>query len=282
MWEYLVGLLGLLRAYQGIRFFFIKKRVKGPIKINPEAKSIFIKKGKKIAMLLHGFTTSPKEFKELADNLAKNDISVYAPLLPGHGTSPERLAVTKYYQWVEFVDEQIEMLLHEYEEIYIVGNSFGGNLALISAQKSKKIKGIVTLGTPIFFRREKLNRFFLFPLVKSIKLFQDKKYGSLRAKKLMTTKTWSYQSVPLRSVSQLMKLIKLTKKKIRQVTKPILVMEVVRDHLVDKQSGSFIISKVKSRKKEKITVPESYHMFLVDKHANYVNYKITDFIKNGL
>ena len=175
-WQYIIGLLAVLRAYRGLRFFFIKRRITGPGKINLEARPFVIKMGaKKVALLLHGFTTSPREFRDLARYLAKNNISVCAPLLPGHGTSPERLAVTKYYQWVEYVEEQINNLAREYDEIYIVGNSFGGNLALICAQSSPKIKGIVTLGTPIFFRRDKLNRFILFPLLRRIKIFQDKK-----------------------------------------------------------------------------------------------------------
>lgn len=283
MWEYLVALLALLRAYQGLRFFFIKRRIKGPISVVPEAEPFFnrVDGSKKLAILIHGFTTSPKEFRGLSNYLASNDISSYALLLPGHGTSPERLAVVKYYQWVEYVEQQIAMLSKEYSEIYLIGNSMGGNLALICSQYSKKIKGIVTLGTPIVFKREKIGKLFLFPLIKSLKFFQDKKYKMKSKKKMMAEKTWSYQYVPVVSMSQLVKIVNLTKKKLPSVKKPLLIMQVVRDHLISNESASYIVSKSNSNSKRVVTIPESYHAFLVDKYAYYVNREIAKFIIEG-
>ncbi len=283
MWEYLIGLLGILRAYQGMRFFFIKRRITGPVDIVPEAEPFFkrVNGSKKVVLAIHGFTSSPKEFRDLSNYLTKRKISFYAPLLPGHGTSPERLSVVKYYQWIEFVEQQIAMLSKDFEEIYLIGNSFGGNLALICAQYSPKIKGIVTLATPIYFRRDKLNRFFLFPIVKGIKFFQDKKYKSKTTKNLMTKKTWSYQSVPFRSMSQLLKIVNLTKKIISKVTKPLLVMQVEKDHLVSSESADSILLKSKSSTKRIVTIPESYHMFLIDKYSYKVHEEIGHFIETG-
>jgi carboxylesterase len=96
--------------------------VAGPIEINPQAEPFFKKvNGSKVALLIHGFTASPLEFRDLSNYLASKGISSYAPLLPGHGTSPERLAVIKYYQWIESVQESIDMLAKDYKEIYLVG-----------------------------------------------------------------------------------------------------------------------------------------------------------------
>ena len=143
MWKYLLGLWALLRAYQGIRFFLIRRRVRGPVSIMPASEPFFIrKKGNKVVLLVHGFTSSPGEFRRLGNFLARKNLSVYAPLLPGHGTSPERLSLIKYFEWVEFLEMEIKMLEKYYSEIYLVGNSFGGNLALILAEKSIKIKGV--------------------------------------------------------------------------------------------------------------------------------------------
>ncbi|MEK6811869.1 MAG: alpha/beta fold hydrolase, partial [Nanoarchaeota archaeon] len=175
MWEYVVGLLALLRAFTGIRFFLIKRRVKKPVTIFPQAEPYFNKvSGKKVALLLHGFTSSPREFRDLSDYLAKHGVSSYAPLLPGHGTSPERLAVIKHYQMIEAVQEHIDMLAKDYDEIYLIGSSFGGNLALICSNYSSKVRGVVILGTPIFFRRHKLNKYILLPVLRRIKIFQRK------------------------------------------------------------------------------------------------------------
>ena len=148
MFEYIIGLLGLLRAYRGAYFFLIKRRIKGPAPIMVGAEPFFIRRpGKKVALMIHGFTSSPKEFRRMGNTLARQGISVCAPLLPGHGTSPERLSIVKYNQWLEFIEEQIKMLEKDYDSIYLVGNSFGGNLALLSHNCSKKIK--IRISTPL-------------------------------------------------------------------------------------------------------------------------------------
>jgi carboxylesterase len=281
MWEYLLATYALLRAYHGVRFFLIRRRVRGAVPIVPEAEPFFIRLpgSKKVALLIHGFTTSPKEFRPLAAFLAKNGISSYAPLLPGHGTTPERLAVIKYYQWIEHIEEQIAMLAKEYDSIYLVGNSMGGNLGLICAQKSRKIAGVVTLSTPIYLRNERFNRLVLWPIVKRLKLFQGKKYSEQRAKKIMTEKTWSYQSVPIRSLTQLLKLMNLTRKSLDLIKKPLLLMQVEDDHLVSSESTAYIVRRSPSRDKRIVTIPRSYHMFLLDQYAPKVHREILSFIR---
>ncbi len=276
MFEYIIALLALLRTLTGIRFFLIKRKVKGPVSIIPEAQPFFKKvPGNKIALFIHGFTASPKEFKDLSEYLAKKGISSYALLLPGHGTSPERLALIKYYQWIEAVQENIDIISKDYKEIYLVGNSFGGNLALICANHSEKIKGIITLGTPIVFRRHKINRYFLLPILKRIKLFQKK---SKRSLEFIKNRGCSYNTVPLRSANEMLKAVELSKKELKKIKKPILVMHVKNDPVVSEESHKYILEKISSQKKVDFEVPESYHVFILDKYAPLVNEKIGNFI----
>jgi len=277
MWEYIVGLLALLRAFTGLRFFLIKRRVKGPVKIVSEAEPFFNRvSGNKVALLLHGFTSSPKEFRDLSDYLAKNGISSYAPLLPGHGTTPERLAVIKYYQLIEFVQEQINMLAKDYEEIYIVGSSFGGNLALLCSNHSPKIRGIITLGTPIFFRRHRLNKYFLLPVLRRIKLFQKK---PKRVRDFIDTHNGSYKVVPLRAAYEMTKILELSKKELKNISKPILVMHVENDSVISEESHEYILNHVSSKNKIEYEVPESNHVALLGRYANLVNKNILEFIR---
>lgn len=274
---YIIGFFALLSVYNEINFFLIKRKITGPITTMKGAEAFSKKKGKKVALLIHGFSSSPKEFRELGSLLARNNISVYAPLLPGHGTSPERLAVTKHFQWIEAVNESIKKLEKEYKEIYLIGNSLGGNLAIISANKSKKIKGIVTLGSPIVFRKEKIKRYLFFPIIKRIKLFQKKKYDIdiTEINKRRTT----YPMVALKSINQGLKTVVLSKKCIRSLKMPILVMQTKNDKLTSEESGEYIINSVKSKSKELVTIPESYHVFILDKYRKQVNKKILGFIK---
>ena len=278
MIEYIIGFFAALTLYQEINFFLIKRKIKGPVKIIKGAQPFFKKRGKKAALMIHGFTSSPKEFREMAILLAKNDITVYAPLLPGHGTSPERLAVTKYYQWIEAVDEAIKMLEKDYKEIFLIGNSFGGNLALISANKSNKIKGIITLGTPMFFHREKITRYVLFPILKRIKLFQKKKHdkdiGELDKRRA------HYNTIPLRTLTHLVKIIELSKDSLKKIKTPMLIMETDNDTVARSDSGAYILNSIHSSRKSLVKIPESYHVFIIDKHRKKANEEVLKFIKS--
>ena len=274
---YIVGFFALLSIYNEINFFLIKRRIVGPIKTMKGAESFSKKKGKKVALLIHGFSSSPRELRELGDFLAKNNISVHAPLLPGHGTSPERLAITKYFQWIESINDTIKKLEKEYSEIYLIGNSLGGNLALISASKSKKIKGIVTLGTPMLYRKDKLKRYVLFPILKRIKLFQKKSYN--RDMTEIAKRRVSYNVIPLKSINHMLKIVSLSKKNLKEIKTPILIMQTKNDAVTNEVSGKYILDNISSKQKELVTIPESYHVFILDKYRKQANKIILDFIQ---
>lgn len=277
MWEYLLGLFALLRALTGIRFFLIKRKVNEPIEITSSARP-FLKrfKGKKVVLFLHGFTSSPREFKEISEFFARHYISSYAPLLPGHGTSPERLAVIKSYQWIESVNESIDFLSTDYEEIYIVGSSFGGNLALLSSNHSHKIKGLVTIAQPIFFRKHRINKFLFLPLLKRIKIFQKK---PKRVREFIDTHNGSYKVIPLKSAYEMSKIVEKSKKYLNQVIKPILVVSVENDSVVSEKSLLYLLDNVGSKKKKYFVLRESNHVALLGKYANKLNAEILKFIK---
>ncbi len=61
-------------------------------------------------LLLHGFTASPWEVKELAEYLNKDNITVYGTLLAGHGTSPRDLKKTKWEDWYKSSGEGLLLL----------------------------------------------------------------------------------------------------------------------------------------------------------------------------
>jgi carboxylesterase len=203
-------------------------------------------------------------------------ISSYAPLLPGHGTSPERLAVIRDYQWIEAVNESIDFLLKDYHEIYIVGSSFGGNLAILSSNHSTKIKGIVTVATPIIFRRHKISKYLFLPLLKRIKLFQRK---PKRVRDFIDTHNGSYKVIPLRSAYEMSKIVEKSKNGLSKVVKPIFVVSVENDSVISDKSHRYILDNVSSRKKRQFIVKESNHVALLGDYAEELNREILKFVK---
>jgi len=60
-----------------------------------------------LAILIHGFTSSPHDLLELAQFLASKDITVKAPLLAGHGRTWQDLEKCTCYDWWNSVNEKI-------------------------------------------------------------------------------------------------------------------------------------------------------------------------------
>ncbi len=87
-------------------------------------------------LLLHGFTGSPVEMCLLGESLANEGYTVYAPLLPGHGTSPEDLAERTQDEFLEAVEEAYLKLQETCLVIHVVGQSMGGLLALSTCSRS--------------------------------------------------------------------------------------------------------------------------------------------------
>lgn len=107
----IVALAILIRLYNILSFFMIKRRTRTPPEITRGSEAFNYERGKKVALIIHGFTSTPKETRRLANFLQKNNISVSAPLLPGHGTSPERLAVVKNQEWLTHIEGEIKNLI---------------------------------------------------------------------------------------------------------------------------------------------------------------------------
>src|SRR3989344_2208199 len=75
------------------------------------AEPIFMQNSDDIGVLmLHGYTSSPGDFKDFADYLAERNITVYAPLLPGHGTHPRDLKEITAEDWRKSAQESLKKL----------------------------------------------------------------------------------------------------------------------------------------------------------------------------
>jgi carboxylesterase len=118
------------------------------------AEPIFIDKNSKIGILmLHGFTSTPYQFKDLSQYLAQKGFTVYAPLIAGHGTDPEDLIKTSPKEWCQSVKDAFLKLKEKSEKVFILGNSFGGNLAFwLAKEMNGSIAGIISLGAPVKLR----------------------------------------------------------------------------------------------------------------------------------
>lgn len=102
-------------------------------------------------LLIHGFSGSPPEMREMGEVLAAHGIRVYGVLLTGHGGDPEELVRSGRKQWIASAEAGLRQL-ERYPSVFIAGLSMGGVLSLLLAEHHpERIKGVITLSTPTRF-----------------------------------------------------------------------------------------------------------------------------------
>src|SRR6202050_4615475 len=86
--------------------------------------------GRAGVLLCHGFTGSPQSLRPWAEYLAKAGLTVNLPRLPGHGTTWQEMNRTRWEDWYAEVDRALDELRADTDEIFVMGLSMGGCLAL--------------------------------------------------------------------------------------------------------------------------------------------------------
>ena len=76
-------------------------------------------------LLCHGFTGSPQSLRPWAEYLAEAGLSVWLPRLPGHGTTWQEMARTRWEDWYAEVDRAFDELRAKSDEIFVMGLSMG-------------------------------------------------------------------------------------------------------------------------------------------------------------
>ena len=97
-------------------------------------------------VIFHGYTGSPDEFRSLAEQLSRElDAHVSVPLLPGHGTNESELLWYHFDDFLHFAKEYVDNAKRSGKELIIMGHSFGGYLAILTAADAKPAALILTL-----------------------------------------------------------------------------------------------------------------------------------------
>jgi esterase/lipase len=94
--------------------------------------------------LIHGLSGSPFSLYNLGKYFLSHDFLVRSILLPGHGTVPGDLLEVKYQEWLKATQYGTQSLTESVKDIFLVGHSLGGTLAIHQAlQTQPKLKALI-------------------------------------------------------------------------------------------------------------------------------------------
>lgn len=225
-------------------------------------------------LLIHGFTGTPSELRPLGEYLAERGFTVKAPLLAGHGTTPEHMMKTGMKDWIKSAGDAYFDLKKQCKDVFVAGLSMGGSLSLHLAARLP-VRGVIPMCAPIFLadRRARFTR-WLTPFIKTTR---NKAPYPEHIEPYMA----GYTVTPVKCVPELLKLIRMVRKELDQVRAPALIMQAEQDLTVRPESAQYIYRHIGSAKKQFKQYPNSGHILIVDHDREQVFADIEAFLKEN-
>jgi carboxylesterase len=242
--------------------------------VMPGAEPFFHSGGSTAALLCHGFTGNPSSLRPWAEYLAAAGLTVSLPRLPGHGTTWQEMARTRWQDWYAEIDRAYEELRGQAGEIFVMGLSMGATLALRLAElRGDGIAGLV-LVNPSLTADNALAR--LAPLfgrvVPSVKgIGSDiKKEGAHEL---------AYDRIPGPAAASLASLWKQTKQRLGDVSQPVLAYYSSADHVVGPASMRILREALPAGQLTARELGNSYHVATLDNDADEIFAGSLEFVR---
>lgn len=246
--------------------------------VSPKAKPFFIKakeNNNTLVILVHGFSSSPYGMHKLADNLANFGWDVEAVLLTGHGGSFEALQASTNLQWYRSLEQVYLRFANSYENIFVIGDSFGANMAMHLAHHYPHIRGIVTINPAIFINKERLIRLAL-PFAR-VFLKKWKKRWHQVADLQNVREAGRHIYLPIKSIVEFYRFIdRFSKTKANKIIVPILIIHSHNDSVSNSRSAQWLYDHWAIADRQLFILQKSKHGF------SMINSSRHDFIMNKI
>jgi len=210
-------------------------------------------------LLIHGFTATTTEVRLLGRYLHERGFTVFAPLLPGHGTTPEDLNHCRWRDWTDAVERSYKELASRCEQVVVGGESMGGLLAIYLASNHPEIRALM-LYAPAFDAYSPAMQFVariavpFVPYIKKPTVAPSDADGRWKG----------YTVYPIPATVQLFNLMAVARRRLPMLRRPLLVIQGQNDHRVSPDGPEKILASVQSTVKELHWLPNSSHVVTLD------------------
>lgn len=234
----------------------------------------FTYRGNSLGLLLvHGFTGSAAEMRPMGAYFHERGFTVHAPLLAGHGTTPEEMRKTRWPDWRASVDKGLAVLQQQgCKQVFAAGLSMGGTLVLDLAQRTT-ISGIISMCAPI---KLKDKRHWLAPFIHYFKpyLIRDEVKAAHIEEAIVP-----YDRTPIACVASLNKLIRKVRRRLSDIHIPAFVAQACQDETVEPSSAKTIYDRLSSPCKQLHWYKHSSHILTLDREKEQLFNDVERFIR---
>ena len=240
----------------------------------PGAEPFHHEGGRTGALLVHGFTGSPQSLRGWAQYLADAGLSVELPRLPGHGTTVAEANLTHWEDWYAEVERHLALLRERCDEVFVMGLSMGGTLAIrLAEEHGDEIAGLVLVNPSLLTKRPDR---FLLPV---LRLVNGTWAGIASDIKKPGVTELAYDQLPVKAAYQLSQLWVHTRADLAKVTQPLLVLRSTEDHVVEPDSARMLLDKVSSTDVREVLLEDSYHVATLDNDAPVIFENSLEFVR---
>lgn len=211
----------------------------------------------------------------LGDYFHARGYTVAAPLLPGHGTTPQDLNGKQWSDWIEHLEVELTNLQTQCDQVFVAGLSGGGVMALYLAATHVELAGAITYSAAMKLFNPLVH---LVPIGKYlIRQFP------LREEHLTDPEAinhlWTYDTYPTFAVHQLLMLTSEVDRLLAHIHCPMLIVQSTLDKDVRPESADQIYQHIGSKSKELIWLHNSGHPVTIDSEWKTVALRTHQFIQ---
>src|SRR5579875_2725266 len=226
-------------------------------------------------LLCHGFTGSPHSLRGWADYLAAAGLTVSLPRLPGRGTTWQEMNNTRSEDWFAEASRAFEDLRGRTDELFVMGLSMGGGIALRLAElRPDAVRGVVVVNPSIHADNK------LFALAPVLKLLPGSLKGIASDIKKPGVTEVGYDRVPVKAAATLPRLWGPTASALSQITAPVLVYKSTEDHVVAPASLALLRKALPGTQLTVRECPDSYHVATLDNDAPAIFSGSLEFVRS--
>lgn len=244
-----------------------------------ELRAFRLRGGTRGCLLIHGFAGTPPELRGLGDHLNRHGYDVLAPLLAGHGLTPEAMALTRWKDWSDSARAALNELQKDGREVFVAGQSMGATLALHLAATQPGIRGVVAvaaMGSNAFWKDWRLQ---VLPGLKYLVRWYSPSGEPDLGDPAALSHLHSYARRPTACLDSLLSLVRQLPGELPKIRVPVLLLHGRRDRTVPVENATFILERLGSADKRLIWFERSGHAVSVDLEKDLMNATILSWLE---